>query len=85
MKIALIIPRNSFNSSGSFYDYNFYSTFLLSKKYLSYLLAIPTLTALTPEEHEIRIFDEYLNDLKDRINLVDSFVFDSNDLNLFTK
>lgn len=58
MKIALVIPRNSSDRSGSFYDYNFYSTFLLSKKYLSYLLAIPTLAALTPEKHEIRIFDE---------------------------
>ena len=58
MKIALVIPRNSSDRSGSFYDYNFYSTFLLSKKYLSYLLAIPTLEALTPERHEIRIFDE---------------------------
>lgn len=63
MKIALIIPRNSSDASGSFYDYNFYSTFLLSKKYLSYLLAIPTLTALTPEEHEIRIFDENIEDI----------------------
>ncbi|MGW8288070.1 MAG: radical SAM protein [Desulfobulbales bacterium] len=63
MKIALIIPRNSSDSNGSFYDYNFYSTFLLSKKYLSYLLAIPTLTALTPAEHEIRIFDENIEDI----------------------
>lgn len=58
MKIALIIPRNSSDRAGSFYDYNFYSTFLLSKKYLSYLLAIPTLAALTPQKHEVRIFDE---------------------------
>ena len=64
MKIALIIPRNSSDSNGSFYDYNFYSTFLLSKKYLSYLLAIPTLAALTPDEHEIRIFDENIEDIE---------------------
>ncbi len=63
MKIALVIPRNSSDSSGSFYDHNFYSTFLLSKKYLSYLLAIPTLTALTPQEHEIRVFDENIEDV----------------------
>jgi radical SAM superfamily enzyme YgiQ (UPF0313 family) len=63
MKIALVIPRNSSDSTGSFYDYNFYSTFLLSKKYLSYLLAIPTLTALTPQEHEIRVFDENIEDI----------------------
>lgn len=63
MKIALVIPRNSSDSIGSFYDYNFYSTFLLSKKYLSYLLAIPTLAALTPQKHEIRIFDENIEDI----------------------
>ena len=63
MKIALVIPRNSSDRSGSFYDYNFYSTFLLSKKYLSYLLAIPTLAALTPQKHEIRIFDENIEDV----------------------
>ena len=63
MKIALVIPRNSSDSNGSFYDYNFYSTFLLSKKYLSYLLAIPTLAALTPQKHEIRIFDENIEDV----------------------
>ena len=63
MKIAFIIPRNSSDSSGSFYDYNFYSTFLLSQKYLSYLLAIPTLAALTPDENEIRIFDENIEDI----------------------
>ena len=32
-------------------------------KYLSYLLAIPTLTALTPQEHEIRVFDENIEDI----------------------
>jgi len=63
MKIALVIPRNSSDQCGSFYDYNFYSTFLLSKKYLSYLLAIPTLVALTPEKHEIRIFDENIEEV----------------------
>ena len=63
MKIALVIPRNSSDRHGSFYDYNFYSTFLLSKKYLSYLLAIPTLAALTPQKHEIRIFDENIEDV----------------------
>ena len=63
MKIALVIPRNSSDRHGSFYDYKFYSTFLLSKKYLSYLLAIPTLAALTPQKHEIRIFDENIEDV----------------------
>ncbi len=58
MKIALIIPRNNSEEKKSFYEYGFLSKFLLSKKYFSYLLAVPTLAALTPEEHEIRVFDE---------------------------
>jgi radical SAM superfamily enzyme YgiQ (UPF0313 family) len=58
MKIALIIPMNSADKEKSFYDYKFYSTFLLSKKYVSYLLAIPVLSALTPDRHEVRVFDE---------------------------
>ena len=63
MKIALIIPRNSSDSEQSFYDYEFLSTFLLSRKYFSYLLAVPTLAALTPPEHEIRVFDENIEDI----------------------
>jgi radical SAM superfamily enzyme YgiQ (UPF0313 family) len=62
MKIALVIPRNS-SDSRSFYDYKFYSTFLLSRKYISYLLAIPTLATLTPPQHEIRVFDENIEDI----------------------
>ncbi len=58
MKIALVIPRNRSDSQGSFYDYKFGMTFLLSRKYISYLLAIPTLSSLTPPQHEIRVFDE---------------------------
>ena len=63
MKIALIVPRNGSHTEKSFYDYKFYSTFLLSKKYISYLLAIPTLAALTPPKHEIRVFDENIEDI----------------------
>ncbi len=58
MKIALIIPINNADNSRSFYDFKFYADFLLTKKYISYLLAIPTLTSLTPPRHEIRVFDE---------------------------
>lgn len=58
MKIALVIPRNSIDSQSSFYDYKFGSTFLLSRKHISYLLAIPVLTSLTPPQHEVRVFDE---------------------------
>lgn len=63
MRIALIIPRNNSENEKSFYDYKFFSKFLLSKRCFSYLLAIPTLAALTPPEHEIRIFDENIEDI----------------------
>ncbi len=63
MKIALIIPMNSADKEKSFYDFKFYSTFLLSNKYISYLLAIPVLISLTPDRHEIRVFDENLDDI----------------------
>jgi len=63
MKIALVIPRNSSDRDKSFYDYKFYSRFLLSGKYISYLLAIPTLISLTPTKHEIRVFDENIENI----------------------
>jgi len=63
MKIALVIPRNSSDSRRSFYDYKFGATFLLSRKHISYLLAIPTLASLTPSQHEIRVFDENIEDI----------------------
>ncbi|MCP4404664.1 MAG: B12-binding domain-containing radical SAM protein [bacterium] len=63
MKIALVIPMNRSDNGKSFYDYTFYSKFLLSRRYISYLLAIPTLVSLTPPEHEIRIFDENIEDI----------------------
>ncbi|GAB4388350.1 MAG: radical SAM protein [Thermodesulfovibrionales bacterium] len=63
MKIALITPRNSSGTEKSFYEYGFFSRFLLSRKYFSYLLAIPTLASLTPEGHDIRVFDENIEDI----------------------
>ncbi|MBI5562100.1 MAG: B12-binding domain-containing radical SAM protein [Deltaproteobacteria bacterium] len=63
MKIALIIPRNGNETEKSFYDYKFYSTFLFSRRYFSYLLAIPTLASLTPAGHEIRVFDENIEEI----------------------
>lgn len=63
MKIALIIPRNGDGTKKSFYEYDFFSRFLLSKKYFSYLLAIPTLVALTPKEHEVKVFDENIEEI----------------------
>ena len=63
MKVALIIPTGGPDGHKSFYDAAFYSTFLLSKKYISCRLAIPTLAALTPPEHEIRVFDENVQEI----------------------
>lgn len=63
MRIALITPKNAAQSGRSFYDYEFYSSFLFSRRSLSYLLAIPTLISLTPPEHEIKVFDENIEDI----------------------
>lgn len=63
VKIALIIPKNSSGTEKSFYDYKFFSKFLLSKKYFSYLLAVPTLASLTPPAHEVKVFDENIEDI----------------------
>lgn len=63
MKIALVIPMNGGNGTRSFYDFKFYASFLFSSKYISYLLAIPTLASLTPSRHEIRVFDENIEDI----------------------
>ena len=63
MRIALVIPGSGAKGAKSFYDYDFHSTFLLSRKYVSCLLAIPTLAALTPAEHEVRIFDENVEEI----------------------
>ena len=63
MKIALVIPRNSSDAQRNFYDYHFGKRFLLSRKHISYVLAIPALTSLTPPGHEIRVFDENIEDI----------------------
>jgi radical SAM superfamily enzyme YgiQ (UPF0313 family) len=63
MKIAFVTPRNTSENEQNFYDLKFISTFLLSRKYFAYLLAIPTLVALTPPEHEVRVFDENIEDI----------------------
>jgi radical SAM superfamily enzyme YgiQ (UPF0313 family) len=63
MKIALIIPKNSVSGEDSFYDFKFYTKFLLSRKYIAARLGIPTVAALTPSEHEVRIFDENVQGL----------------------
>ncbi|KPA08862.1 radical SAM domain-containing protein [Candidatus Magnetomorum sp. HK-1] len=63
MRIALVIPKNGLENEKSFYDYSFHATFLMSRKYISYLLAIPTLAALTPKEHDIIILDENIEEI----------------------
>lgn len=63
MKIAFIIPRNTSKDEQNFYDLKFISKFLFSRKYFSYLLSVPTLVALTPPEHEVRVFDENIEDI----------------------
>lgn len=63
MKIALIIPRNTVEGKPSFYDYSFYKSFLFTDRYFSYLLAAPVLASLTPPGHEVRIFDENIEEI----------------------
>ena len=58
-----MIPCNAEIDAKSFYDYKFIADFIYSKKYFSYLLAIPVLISLTPESHEIRVFDENIEDI----------------------
>lgn len=63
MKIAFIIPRNFSEKEKSYYDYKFFSKFLCSRKYYSYMLAIPAVVSLTPQGHTLRIFDENIEDI----------------------
>ncbi len=59
----MIIPLNSNRVEKSFYDHNFISRFLFSKNYYTYYLAIPTLVSLTPSRHQIRVFDENIEQI----------------------
>lgn len=63
MKIAFVIPRNFSEKEKSYYDYKFFSKFLCSRKYYSYMLAIPTLISLTPHGHTLKVFDENIEDI----------------------
>lgn len=63
MKIALIIPNYNYRKARSFYEYKFISRFLFTNNCFSYPLAIPTLAAITPPRHQVRIFDENLGDI----------------------
>lgn len=63
MKIALVIPGISSETERSFYDFKFGTKFLLSRRHISYLLAIPSLISLTPPQHEIRVFDQNIEEI----------------------
>lgn len=58
MRLTLITPRQGTNYEKNIYDYRYVAKFIFSKAYSGYLLAIPTLAALTPPDWEIKIMDE---------------------------
>lgn len=58
MKLTLITPRQGTGNEKNIYDYRYVARFIFSKAYSGYLLAIPTLAALTPPDWEIKIVDE---------------------------
>ncbi|MBI3399573.1 MAG: B12-binding domain-containing radical SAM protein [Deltaproteobacteria bacterium] len=58
MKLTLITPRQGTENEKNIYDYRYVSKFIFSKAYSGYLLAIPTLAALTPPDIEVSIMDE---------------------------
>lgn len=58
MRLTLITPRQGTDYEKNIYDYRYVAKFIFSKAYSGYLLAIPTLAALTPPDWEIKIMDE---------------------------
>jgi len=58
MKLTLITPRQGNEKEKNIYDYRYVAQFIFSKAYSGYLLAIPTLAALTPPDVEIKVVDE---------------------------
>lgn len=58
MKLTLITPRQGTDHEKNIYDYRYVARFIFSKAYSGYLLAIPTLAALTPPDWEVKIMDE---------------------------
>ena len=61
MKVVFIVPHNANCTKGSIEDGKYISWFYFSNKSLAYPLAIPTLIALTPPEHEVRVVDENIS------------------------
>ncbi|MBI3756242.1 MAG: radical SAM protein [Deltaproteobacteria bacterium] len=58
MKLTLITPRQGTDYEKNIYDYRYVAKFIFSKAYSGYLLAIPTLAALTPPDVEVKVVDE---------------------------
>lgn len=58
MKLTLITPQQGTGNEKNIYDYRYVSKFIFSNAYSGYLLAIPTLAALTPPDIEISVIDE---------------------------
>ncbi|HBR16907.1 MAG TPA: B12-binding domain-containing radical SAM protein [Deltaproteobacteria bacterium] len=58
MKLTLITPRQGTDYEKNIYDYRYVAKFIFSKSYSGYLLAIPTLAALTPSDIEVKVTDE---------------------------
>ncbi|MBI3753785.1 MAG: B12-binding domain-containing radical SAM protein [Deltaproteobacteria bacterium] len=58
MKLTLITPRQGTGNEKNIYDYRYVARFIFSRAYSGYLLAIPTLAALTPPDVEIKVVDE---------------------------
>ena len=59
MKLELISPKNSLTEDGrGLWDGKFYSLLYGVNKYSTAFLALPTIAALTPEDVEVNITDE---------------------------
>ncbi|MBI5048471.1 MAG: B12-binding domain-containing radical SAM protein [Deltaproteobacteria bacterium] len=58
MKLTLITPRQGNGREKNIYDYRYVARFIFSKAYSGYLLAIPTLAALTPPDVDVKVVDE---------------------------
>src|SRR3990170_3393569 len=58
MILTLVTPRQGTEHEKNIYDYRYVSRFIFSRAYSGYLLAIPTLAALTPPDVEVKVADE---------------------------
>lgn len=58
MRLTLITPRQGTSDEKNIYDYRYVARFIFSKAYSGYLLAIPTLAALTPPDVDVTVVDE---------------------------